>query len=254
MMETTSAAPVASLEHARVVARAAAPDPAAIALWVLLIGLAALGVVSVALRWAFPDDAALRLEGLREAILAIVHGKQPVPASRFAELAQFDGRFRDHRLMTLGHILAGGAFVLLAPLQLATPIRERFPAVHRWTGRALIVLAVVGGATALFFGLGMPFGGPGEAAAIALVGAWLFTSLARGYLAIRRGDRVRHREWMLRMVGACIGVSVVRVVGVTTDLTLTPNGLGAPDAFVIALWTGWAATFAVTEWWIRRTR
>jgi len=37
-------------------------------------------------------------------------------------------------------------------------------------------------------------------------------------------------------------------------LRQTPIGVRAADAFVIALWIGWTATFAVTEWWIRRTR
>ena len=222
--------------------------------WIALLGLVAIGVVSVFLRWRFPDDAAMQLEGLRQIIVTLLYGGQGTSVARVAEVAEFDARFRDHRVITLVHILAGGAFVALVPLQLSRPIRTRYPAFHRWTGRALIAFAVAGGGTALFFGLGMPFGGPLEAIVIALVGAWLFTSLARAYVAIRRRDVARHREWMLRVVAACIGVTVVRIAGAAADLALTPNGLRAADAFVLALWTGWAATFAVAEWWIRRTR
>ena len=223
-------------------------------LWIALVGLVALGLVAVALRARSPDDAATQLEGLRQAILLFVYGAQETTPSRLVEIGEFDRRFREHPFPTLGHILAGGTFLLLIPLQLSQSIRTRFPAFHRWTGRVLIVLAFAAGVTALFFGLGMPFGGLAEAAIISAVILWLFVSLGRAYVAIRRGDVERHREWMLRVVAACIGVSVVRVVGAMVDVTLTPNGVHASVAFVIALWVGWAATFVVTEWWIRRTR
>ena len=223
-------------------------------LWIALIGLVALGVLAVGLRVRSPGDAATQLEALRQTLLSLVHGPQEITPSRLTEIAEFEGRFRDHRLPTLGHVLAGGVFLLFIPFQLSRPVRARFPAFHRWTGRVLIVLAMAAGVSALYFGLGMPFGGSAEAVVVALVGAWLFASLGRAWIAIRRGDVERHREWMLRAVAACIGVSVVRLVGAAVDVTLTPNGVRTVDAFVIALWIGWTATFVVTEWWIRRTR
>ena len=225
-----------------------------VALWTALIACVALGVVAVGLRLRHPSDAAMQLEELRQTILSIVHDTQVPPGSRLTEVASFDGRFRDHSLMTFAHIVTGGVFLVFVPLQLARPVRDRFPAFHRWTGRTLIALAIVAGMTGLYFGLVMPFGGAGEALAIAIVGAWLFISVARAYAAIRRGEVARHREWMLRAVAACAGVSVVRVVGAVADITLTPNGLRPTDAFIVALWTGWGLTFVVTEWWIARTR
>jgi len=232
------------------------PRPSAVAatLWIALFALVALGLVAVSFRWRFPNDMGVRLEGFRQWVLALIHGNAEPSQARLVEVAQFDARFRDHRLTTFGHILSGRMFLVLAPLQLAGPVRARFPALHRWTGRALIALAVTAGLTGLFFGIGMPFGGSAETVVIGAVATWLFISLTRGYAAIRRHDRARHREWMLRVVGACVGVSVVRVVGALADITLTPNGIRAVDAFVIALWVGWAVTFGVTEWWIRRTR
>ena len=216
--------------------------------------LVALGIASVALRWAFPADAAAQVEPLRDHILAMLHRGTGSMAERRIELAQFDGRYQAHLIATLAHIVPGGIFIALLPVQLSRPIRARFPALHRWTGRLLVTLAVVIGAAALFFGVGMPFGGPAEAILIALVAAWFFTALIRAYAAIRRGDVASHREWMLRAVASAISVSVVRVVNVATDLTLTPAGLSAANAFVIALWIGWPATIAVCEWWIRHTR
>ena len=223
-------------------------------LWIALLLLAALGLASVALRLIYPEDGAAQIEQLRQRILTMVDSTAGQTTARLAELAQFDGRFRAHPVATLLHIVPGGILIALVPIQLSRPIRMRFPSFHRWTGRVLIVVAVITAATALFFGVGMPFGGLGEAIVIAIVAAWFFMSLLRAYIAIRRGDVATHRRWMLRAVAGAIGVSVVRVFGVVVDLTLTPIGLGAADAFVIALWLGWATTIGVTEWWLHHTR
>ena len=230
------------------------PSVAATGLWIALIMLVALGIVSVALRWAFPADAAAQIEPLRGRIFAMLHRAAGSMAERRSALAQFDGRYQAHPIAVLAHIVPGGIFIALLPVQLARPIRARFPALHRWTGRLLVTLAVAIGAAALSFGVGIPFGGPAEAILVTLIAAWFFTALIRAYAAIRRGDVVSHREWMLRAVAGAISVSVVRVVGVATDLTLTPAGVSAADAFVVALWIGWPATIAVCEWWIRHTR
>jgi uncharacterized membrane protein len=223
-------------------------------LWIALIVLVALALTSVALRWVFPGDAAAQLEPLRQSIFAMAHIPTGSTTARMMELAQFEGRYQANRLATLVHILPGAIFIALALVQLSRPIRSRFPLLHRWTGRFLMTLAIFTGIAALFFGIGMPFGGPAEAIIIAIVAVWFFTSLVRAYIAIRRGDVATHREWMLRAVASAIGVAVVRVVGVAADLTLTPAGLSAADTFVVALWIGWATTIGVCEWWIYHTR
>jgi uncharacterized membrane protein len=230
------------------------PSVAATGLWIALIMLVALGIVSVALRWTFPGDAAAQAEPLRNRIFAMLHLATGSMAERRSELAQFDGRYQAHPIAVLAHIVPGGIFIALLPVQLARPIRARFPALHRWTGRLLVTLAVVTCAAALFFGIGMPFAGPAEAILVTLIAAWFFTALIRAYAAIRRGDVAAHREWMLRAVAIVVGISVVRVVGAATDLTLTPAGLSATNVFVVAIWIGWLATIAVCEWWLRHTR
>jgi len=229
------------------------PNVAEVVLWVALVSLVALGLVAVGIRWLHPFDAATQMEPLRQRIIAALHGDGASTAWA-ADVARFDGQYRAHPLAMLAHIVPSGVFLALLPVQLSRPVRTRFPGLHRWTGRTLIVLGVVSGATALYFGLGMPFGGIGEAIVIALVAAWFFTSILRAWLSIRRGDVAHHREWMLRAVAVAIGVSVVRVVGAPTDLAFTPMGMSPRNVFVLALWLGWLLTAAVTEWWIRRTR
>jgi uncharacterized membrane protein len=211
--------------------------------------LVTLGIVSVLLRLMFPADAGARLEPLREWLA----GSAGTSAERAAEVAQFDAHFSAHRRLTGLHIIPGGLFLALVPLQLSRTLRARFAKVHRWNGRFLIALGVTSALIGLYFGVVIPFAGVGESVAIAAVTVWFFATLIRAYAAIRRGDVAVHRAWMLRAIAVPIGVSVVRVAGALADVALTPVGYSARTVFVVALWTGWAATIAVTEWWVRQT-
>jgi uncharacterized membrane protein len=225
------------------------PNGVIVGFRVALIALAALGVLSVSLRLMYPGAAASRLEPLRQWLL----GASEPTADRVAEVAQFDGHFLAHRGLTALHIVPGGLFLLLLPVQLSRTIRERFAILHRWNGRLLIILSIIAAAVGLYLGTVMPFAGIGESVVIVAVGAWFFVALGRAYTAIRRSDVAAHRKWVLRAIAVPVGVSVVRLVGAVSDLTLTPAGYSARAVFVVALWIGWAATLAATEWWIRRT-
>ena len=100
----------------------------------------------------------------------------------------------------------------------------------------------------------MPYGGWAERVAIAVFGVLLLVSVIRAVLAIRSGDVARHREWMIRAFAIVLGISTVRIVGTVFDVALTPSGVSPPAVFVLSLWTGWTATLAAAELWIRYTR
>ena len=67
----------------------------------------------------------------------------PFALQRSAELARADGRFAAHPLLILLHVIPGGFFLLLAPLQFSTWIRTRHFRVHRWSGRVLLPAGLV---------------------------------------------------------------------------------------------------------------
>lgn len=165
-----------------------------------------------------------------------------------------DLHFLQHRALTLVHILPALLFILLAPLQFVTRIRTRKPRLHRWLGRILICLGLVIGASAMLMNFTMAVGGIKEISAILVFDLLFLFFLIKGYLAIRRRDIVRHREWMIRMFGIALGVATVRpVMGIffaTARLThLTPH-----DFFGIAFWIGFTTTLIAAESWIRHTR
>ena len=215
--------------------------------WVGLLALVALGVVGVAIRLVFLADAASQLEPVRRAITGLASTPQ-----RLAELADFDARFASRPGLTALHVVPGGVFLMLLPLQLSQEVRRRSAAFHRWNGRLLIVAGVVSTATALYFGVAVPFGGAAETVVIVPVAIWFLASTLRAYRAVKRRDIDTHRRWMLRAIAAPLGVTVVRVVSPLADITLTPLGTSGRGVFVAAVCVGWALTFMATEWWVRR--
>jgi hypothetical protein len=216
--------------------------------------LVLLGVAASALRARFPSDLGARMDPSRSRLMRTLGLADPDEALRAAEVARFDSSFAAHPAATLLHVVPGGLFLALAPLQFSSRLRTRHARVHRWSGRLLLVAGTVSALNGLYFGLSMPFSGPPEAVAIALFGALFLLALARGYLAIRRRDQASHREWMIRAFAVALGISTVRAIGGLLDVVLSAAGVAPTTVFLVSIWLGWTVTLAAAEAWIRRTR
>ncbi len=224
------------------------------ALWSGVVILALLGVAAAIGRAVFIDDLVTRAEPFRQQMLSALDRNDPFLAERVEEVRRFDGSFAAHPLLTLLHVLPGGIILILAPLQFSRRIRARHIRFHRWSGRVLMLATFVVVTSGLYFGLLMPYGGLSEALAAALFGGFCLAAMGRAFLAIRRREVARHREWMMRAFAIAIGISTTRVVAAAFDIVLTPAGYRAPEIFVLSLWSGWLLTLGAAELWIRYTR
>lgn len=224
------------------------------ALWLGVALLVTVGVLASIGRGVFPGDFAARADPVRQHLFASLHREDPFAGNRPEEIQHFDGRFAADPFLTLLHVLPGGIFLILAPLQFSSRVRNRHIRFHRWSGRILIVAAFAVTLAGLYFGLLMPYGGLWEATATAVFGGLFLVFLGRAFVAIRKRQVARHREWMIRAFSLAIGISTVRVVGAAFDIVLTPAGLRPPEVFALSLWTGWAITLAGAELWIRYSR
>ena len=224
------------------------------ALWCAVVLLVLLGVGAAIERSAHVADSVARFEPARSAIMDALGRDDPLVLQRPADIDRFDRRFGHHPVLALLHVVPGGVFLALAPFQFVSALRRRYVAVHRWSGRILIVAAVVSVLSSFYFGLLIPFGGAGEAVAIAVFGGVFLLAIGRAFVAIRRRQIARHREWMIRAFAIAIGISSVRVMGAVLDVALTPAGLGPDTLFVLSIWTGWLLTACGAEAWIRQTR
>jgi hypothetical protein len=212
------------------------------------------GAGASSLRASFTSDLGARMEPYRARVLRSLGLSDPDPGLRAAEVARFDSSFAAHPAQTLLHVVPGGLFLGLAPLQFSSRLRTRHLRLHRWSGRLLLLAGLASALNGLYFGLLMPFAGPAEGAAIALFGGLFLLALVRGFLAIRRHDQARHREWMIRAFAIALGISTVRVLGAIFDLVLTPAGVAPTSVFLLSVWLGWLVTLGAAEMWIRRTR
>jgi Predicted membrane protein (DUF2306) len=109
----------------------------------------------------------------------------------------------------MGVHLAMAAFITFGgPIQLIPQIRARFPAFHRWSGRAYIAFAVLASASALYLSLirGESSGGFFQRAAIDVnaVLILLCAAMALRY-ALARQFAV-HRRWAIRLFLVVSGV------------------------------------------------
>lgn len=164
----------------------------------------------------------------------------------------FAVRYIAHPVLAYVHIGAGVIYLLGAALQVTKRFRVRHYAVHRRMGRVVVTAGVVSGVFALLFGVAHAWGGATEAAAALVFAPWFVFCLLAGFRAIRTGDMVQHRRWMIRAFAVGTGIGTIRLwVGLFIAVTLTP--LPAHTTFGIAFWLALSMHVAAGEWWLRRT-
>jgi uncharacterized membrane protein len=162
----------------------------------------------------------------------------------------FAVRYVLHPVLSYAHIVAGTIYLLGAPFQLSYRFRSAHYTIHRRLGRVLLTAGLIAGVFALAFGIPYAFGGSGEAAATAVFGAWFLVCLALAYRAIRSGDMVRHRRWMIRAFMSGLAVGTIRIwVGIFTATGV----LDFRSSFALAFWLAFTMHAAVAELWVRRT-
>jgi uncharacterized membrane protein len=175
------------------------------------------------------------------------------PTSNASPAAALDALFAAKAGLTRGHVLAGLGFVLLLPVQLSARVRSRLLVVHRWLGRALMVIGIAVGLSGYAM-VAIPIGGWLEVSAIVVYATAFLAALVIAWRSIRRGDVGHHREWMLRMVAIGLGIATTRPVVGAFFATSRLTGLTPSQFFGAAFWIGFTSTALAGEWYVRRTR
>ncbi|MEM9104565.1 MAG: DUF2306 domain-containing protein [Pseudomonadota bacterium] len=135
------------------------------------------------------------------------------------------------------HMISGAIITFLAPFQLLVPLRRRYPAIHRWSGRVLCVLAVFTALAGLIYmALRPTIGGPLMSIAFSGYGLCVLVAAFQTMRFARARDFERHRRWALRMFFLAIGSWLYRVQYqiwylLTGGLWMEPNFSGAFDLF-----------------------
>ena len=171
----------------------------------------------------------------------LISGAEPEPED-------FESRYVAHPWLAYLHMTPGVLYLLGAPLQLSERIRTRHYTLHRRLGRVPAPAALLSVIFALLFGLRYPWGGLGEAMATAVFSCWFVACLALAVSAIRRGDVINHRRWMIRAFVTGVAVGTARIwIGVL----FLPGLLDAHNSFAAAFWIAFSLHVLAGEWWIR---
>lgn len=171
----------------------------------------------------------------------------PPHAPRFASAAALDSGFAAHRMLTVVHLVPASLVIVLMPVQFISRIRQRHPAVHRWSGRMVIILGCVVGVSALVMSQTMAIGGANEAAATTLFALLFLLFLGLGFRDIRQGRITRHREWMIRAFGVLLGIATTRPI---VAAFFVGSRLSPREFFGTAFWLGFTLTLLAAETWI----
>ncbi|WP_299547408.1 DUF2306 domain-containing protein [uncultured Tateyamaria sp.] len=168
-------------------------------------------------------------------------------------------------LMALfAHMISGALVTLPSVVQLAEPIRHRWPRVHRISGRVLAVTALLTGMGGLtYIALSSTVGGPLMSVAFGLYGILMIVAaIQTPRLAISR-DYTHHRRWGLRLIVLGLGSWLYRLhyglwYGITCTLGENVCGRAAEPDFSglfdqINMFAFYLPYLLVLEWWLRRT-
>ena len=230
----------------------------------VVIVAAAVGIVAAIMRTivvaqlaSLPVDRRPELAAYDASALRLSTRVQGLPAgspgyeSLHREVVRASNKYVEHSRFTFAHMITGILILVLAPFQFNRGLRNRNRRLHRWTGRVILVLVLVSSISAFFFGVFDPIAPPIEQPTIALFSSLFLFAAARAFIAIRRRDIARHREWMIRMIAMAIGIGTVRLVSVGIVLLVRATFV---TQFVLSMWIGWVLSIALAELWIRHTR
>ena len=151
----------------------------------------------------------------------------------------------------LAHLLLGAWMTLSGLLQLLPGVRRRWPALHRWNGRAFISLALI--ATLSGFYLTWLRGSQlnlGSALATSANGVLILIALTIAWRRARSGDIAAHRKYALRAYLLVNGVWFLRLGMVLAGMLMAAFGqrLHADGAvFLIVSLLSWALPLGVLE-------
>lgn len=164
------------------------------------------------------------------------------------QMAELDAYFASHAVLTWVHILCALAFVSLLPF-----LFWRRTENSRRLESAFLLLGWIVGLTAYAMSV-HAVGGWLERSAVLFFNTLFLVSLARVYVAARRGDTAGRRRWTIRAVAILLGIATTRPIMGVFFATSSATHLTARQFFGIAFWIGFSLNTIAIELWLCRSK
>lgn len=148
------------------------------------------------------------------------------------------------------HIAFGGTALIIGGFQFIEPLRERYVEWHRLAGKVYVVSVFIASVTAFGVAFFAEAGVVAQAGFAILAILWLYTNV-KAYTAIRRGDIIKHRTWMLRNYALTFAAVTLRF---WLPFELAVLGMNFPDAYRIVAWLCWVPNLIFAEFLVHRLR
>lgn len=145
------------------------------------------------------------------------------------------------------HILGAPLALALAPLQLWTGLRHRWPELHRCSGRMYGLAVLVGGLAALGLAPTSEASDFARAGFMVLAVVWI-GSTAAGIWYARQRNYARHRWWMQRSLALTFAAITLRII----MAPLMASGWTVGETYDVTAWGAWLLNLALLEYWQRR--
>lgn len=163
-------------------------------------------------------------------------------------------KFAEFPLIVNSHAIFGAVYLLMAPLQFSRTLRGRSIDLHRWSGRLLVSLGLIAGASALFMGIVIPYSGTSEQLIIGFFGSLFLLSLVLSYKNIRQKNIQLHREWMIRALALGLSIATMRLIFVPALILNSPDRQGTEMWSILSFTIAFVIHCGFAEYWIRKTR
>lgn len=142
------------------------------------------------------------------------------------------------------HVWFAAFILVIAIVQLYPPLGLRWRSLHRLLGRIYVFgILIFSGPGALIMSL---FINRSEWVTFSFITQsilwWLFTLFA--FNAIRKGNIVQHRAWMLRSIALTLAAITLRLYAFFTSASVD---LTHPAAYTIIAWLSWTINLALAE-------
>jgi uncharacterized membrane protein len=157
--------------------------------------------------------------------------------------------FARHPLGAVVHMVCSPVALVAGALQVNRSIRTRHLVLHRWLGRLYVFAVLLAGSSGLALAFGS-FGGPITHWGFGLMAVSWLGSTGLGFMAMRRGARAPHREWMMRSYAITLAAVTLRIYLPLSQIA----GLPFEDAYRAIAWLCWVPNLLLAEWLIRRLR
>jgi uncharacterized membrane protein len=177
----------------------------------------------------------------------IAYGLRPLDSIAGPQLG---ATFQAHATALYSHVFASAVALGLGGFQFSSRLRTKHLRLHRWMGRVYLGVGVLIGGIAGLFMATHAFGGATARLGFGCLAVlWLYTGL-RAYLAIRAGDVVVHRRWMVRNFSLTFAAVTLRLYLPAASVA----GIPFEIAYPIIAWAAWVPNLIAAEWFFNRAR